>query len=50
MIKDARELPGTNLECKTRLNGATMLPRESVEGFLKLCRNYDSSYIVSILS
>jgi len=50
IIKDARGLPGINLECGTRLNEAIMLLRENVEGFLKLCKNCNFSYIVFILS
>jgi len=39
-----------NLKCGTRLNKAIMLLRESVEGFLRLYKNYDFSYIMFILS
>jgi hypothetical protein len=50
IIKDARELLGINLKCKTRPNKAIMLLRKSVKGFLRLYRNYNSSYIIFILS
>ena len=50
MIKDIRELLSTNLECKTRPNKAIMLLKESIKGFLKLYKNYNFSYIISILS
>jgi len=50
IIRDARGLPGINLECKIRPNEAIMLLRENVKGVLKLCKNCNFSYIVFILS
>ena len=50
IIKDARGLLGINLERETRPNEAIMLLRENVEGFLKLCKNCDFSYIIFISS
>ena len=50
IIKDARGLLGINLKCGTKLNEAIMLLRENVKGFLRLCKNYNFSYIMFILS
>jgi hypothetical protein len=43
-------LLGINLKCGTKPNKAIMLLRESIKGFLRLCKNYNFSYIISILS
>jgi len=50
IIRDARGLPGINLEYRTRPNEAIMLLRENAKGFLRLYKNCDFGYTVFILS